>query len=368
MRIILCGGGTAGHVSPALAVADEIIEQDKNCSLLFIGREGGRENEAVTKAGIQLKTLKVRGLIRSIKVENLKRICEAIEARSEAKKIIKEFRPDVVLGTGGYVCWPVLSAAHALGIPTALHESNAIPGLTTRLISKKCDIIFLNHKESSKHLGRNVNCVTVGNPLRKSFSSLTRENARRKLGLKPTDIFILSFGGSGGAEKINEVLIPVVKNYSSKEPDIKHIHATGVSYYSDLPDDIKNYNKGGCQIKAYIDDMPQLLSATDIAICRCGAMTISELCQCGVCSVLIPSPNVTDNHQFENARLLQDKDAAIVIEEKNLSADNLISVINRLKSDKNGRKRRAKNIKHLSTPNAAKKIVNELKMLKNGSL
>jgi UDP-N-acetylglucosamine--N-acetylmuramyl-(pentapeptide) pyrophosphoryl-undecaprenol N-acetylglucosamine transferase len=234
------------------------------------------------------------------------------------------------------------------------------------MLAKRCDVVFLNRGETSSYLPRKTKTTVVGNPLKKDFTMTTRSEARRKLGISDEEILILSFGGSGGSQTINDVMLKVIRDYSGKEKTVHHIHAVGKKYYDNLTVENKNYNKKNCKILSYIDDMPTVMKAADIAICRSGAMTISELCEAGVCAIFIPSPNVTDNHQYKNARLLYDKGGAMLIEEKNLSKESLIKAINELKNDKNGRKKRAKIMKSLSTPNAAKAIVNELKMLKNG--
>lgn len=365
MRLLLCGGGTAGHINPAIAIAEEMKRNDPNAQILFIGREGGKENEHVIKSGFKQKTLRVYGLKRSFTFENINRIKSAIKAKKEAEKIIRDFKPDVILGTGGYVCWPVLSAGRRLKIPTAIHESNIYPGLTTRMLSGKCDMVMLNHEETKKYLKPRVKSVTVGNPIRADFSKISPKAARARLGVTDEEILIVSFGGSIGAQRINEVIIEVIKEYSSVDPKIKHIHATGRAYYSETIRGLDKTSFEGCKILPYIDDMPSALLSADIVICRCGAMTISEIAAAGVCSILIPSPNVTNNHQFKNAELLKKHSAAIVLEEKNLSKESLIKLIKELKIDKNGRKTRAKNIKAFFTPEAAKMILNELFLLKN---
>ena len=367
MRIILCGGGTAGHINPAIAVAEEILESEPASEILFIGRDGGRENELVTKAGIRLQTLPIKGLKRSLSLENVSRIRDAILARRRAEKIIKEFKPDVILGTGGYVCWPVISAGKSLGLPVAIHESNITPGLTTKLLAKSCDVVFLSQEKTKEYLNKKSRTFVVGTPLRKEFTNLSRSECRRKLGLKEDDILIISFGGSIGADKINQAMIEVMKSYSTKEEHITHIHATGERYYKSLPYEDKNFDKNRCKIKAYIDNMPTLMKAADIAVCRSGAMTITELCAAGVASILIPSPNVTGNHQYMNAKLLSDHGAAEIIEEKELTSKSIIETINRLKIDKNGRKSKAKAMQRLYEPNSAKNIVKRLKLLINGT-
>lgn len=364
MRLLICGGGTAGHIIPGLAVAEELKRKDMSAEILFIGREGGLENEHVIKSGFSQKTLRVYGLKRSISLDNITRMKEAFKARKEAVKLIKEFRPDVILGTGGYVCWPVITAGKKLKIPTAIHESNVYPGLTTRLLSGKCDKVFLNREETKKYLKAKVKTVTVGNPIRNDFRKISRKQAREKMGVRENEVFIVSFGGSIGAEVMNRVVIDTMLEYSSKERGIKHIHATGRRYYEGIKEELQKENLGSCRIVPYIHDMPSALKAADIVICRCGAMTLSEIAEVGVASILIPSPNVTNNHQLKNAELLKNHSAATLIEEKNLSKEVLAEELKKLKNDENGRKMQAKNIKDHSTPKAAEMIVNELFLLK----
>ncbi|MBQ8302983.1 MAG: undecaprenyldiphospho-muramoylpentapeptide beta-N-acetylglucosaminyltransferase [Clostridia bacterium] len=360
MKIIFCGGGTAGHITPAIAVAEEVRKSDKNAKILFIGRNGGRENELVKKAGFEIKTINVGGLKRSLSLKNIKTVLNAVKAIKTASSIIEEFDPDVILGTGGYVCWPVIYAGKRLGVRTAIHESNVIPGLTTRLIAGKCNKVFLNHKETADHLGSKVKTVVVGNPLRSEFYKITKDEARRKLGIPSDEILIVSFGGSIGAEKINNVMLEVIEKYSSQKSKIKHLHSTGERYFWSMNIDQKKYESKGCKILPFINDMPTALRAADIAVCRSGAMTLSELAASEVAAILIPSPNVTDNHQYKNAKHLLEAGAAVLIEEKNLSAEVLITELDSLKNDKNGRKKRAKTLSALQTPDSARLILGEL--------
>lgn len=364
MRLLLCGGGTAGHINPAIAVAEELKANQPNSKILFIGREGGSENSLISGAGFEFRTLKIQGLKHSLSPSNIKRAINAIKSVESASKIIKNFDPDVILGTGGYVCWPVIIAGRKMGIPTAIHESNITPGLTTKLLAKKCNVVFLNSETTKEHLSRRVKTVTVGNPLRRKFGKLSRHDARKKLKIDENELLILSFGGSIGAQKMNEVILEVIENYSSKDKNIRHIHAVGKRYYEEIKSEKKKYD--GCEILPFIDDMPTVMRASDIVICRCGAMTLSEICEVGVASILIPSPNVTANHQYRNGRYLEQIGGAMLIEEKNLNTDILISAIDKLKNDKNGRKTRAKTLKSLSTPNSAKMILDELFLQENG--
>ena len=365
MRLLLCGGGTAGHINPAIAVAEEIKKQNPDAQILFIGREGGRENEIIKNSGLELQTIKIQGIKRSLNPENIKSVILAIRAIAKAKKIIKRFKPDVILGTGGYVCWPVITAGKSLGIPSAIHESNISPGLTTKLLAKKSDIVFLNRKETENYLPKGTKTLAVGNPLRQGFAKVSRNEAREKLKIKENETLIVSFGGSIGAEKMNEVILRIIENYSSKKDGVKHIHATGKRYY-DKTRDYNKFERFGCKIIPFINNMAETLMAADIVISRSGAMTLSELSEVGVSAILVPSPNVTDNHQFINAKYLFDLGAADLITEENLTEETLKRAIERLKIDKNGRKKRAKNIKALSTPKSAKLIAKELILLKSG--
>ena len=366
MRLLLCGGGTAGHINPAIAIAEELRDRDKQSKILFIGREDGLENEAIIKAGFDLKTIRASGLKRSISVKNIKSIFLSLRALITASKIIEDFSPDIILGTGGYICWPVITAGRLKGVSTVIHESNAYPGLTTRLLAKQCDLVLLGVASTKELLPKNVKTVFVGNPLRKDFKTTSYERARATLGIKKDDTFILSFGGSLGAKKINDVVVDVMKNYSSNQRDIVHYHATGRRYFEDYTESDLNIKNTKCKILPYIENMPIMLCGADIVICRSGAMTIAELSQVGTVAILIPSPNVTENHQYKNAKALFAKNAAVLIEEKELSSEGLTSEIMDIKNDKIGRKIKAKNIKAFSTPNSAKNIVDKLFMVNTG--
>ena len=366
MRLLLCGGGTAGHITPAIAIAEELKKSHPDAQILFVGREGGKENEHVIKSGFKQKTLRVYGLKRSFSLENLNRVKNAIKAKGEAEKIIKDFGPDVVLGTGGYVCWPVITAARKMNIPTAMHESNVSPGLTTKLLSGKCDRILLNHDETKKMLRSSVRTVTVGNPIRADFNKISPKAARARMGITDEEILIVSFGGSIGAEKINEVILEVIKEHSSKAPGVKHIHATGRAYYERVKKEIGKTSFNGCKILPYIDDMPSTLLAADIVICRCGAMTLSEISEAGVAAILIPSPNVTNNHQYKNAKVLSDAGAAVLLEEKELFDGRLENEIESLCDDIEKRRRMEEKIGEFANPDANKLIYREiLELTKN---
>ena len=360
MKILLCGGGSAGHINPGIAIAEAIKSKHNDTEFLFVGREGGFENSAVEKLGIKLKTVKIEGLKRKLTFENFKKLMLTLKATKAAAKIIKEFQPDAVVATGGYVSWPVLRAAQKMKIPTVIHESNVFPGLVTRLISKKCSLVLLNHKETREYLSYTKNTAVVGNPLKADFSRLSRKSSRKEMKLSENDILIVSFGGSGGAGKLNEVIAGVMKHTTSHTPGVYHIHATGKKYYTkSLSDELKS-NGTGCKLLPYIDDMPKKLNAADIVICRSGAMTVSEIALVGVASILIPSPNVTDNHQYKNAKLLADNNACILIEEKNLTEELLTKKLELLIKDADARKIMSEKVKKFATNDAAKTAAIEI--------
>lgn len=353
MKILLCGGGSVGHISPAIAIAEAIKQKNKSAEFLFVSREGGSENDVIIKHKIKLRTIKIEGLKRRLTAQNLKKFRLALKAISAAAEILKEFTPDAVVITGGYVSWPVAKAAVKSKIPLILHESNAYPGLVTRLISSKCNLVLLSTEEARKHLSRRTKSLAVGTPIISEFYKQTRSKARKELNLKKEDILLVSFGGSIGAEKLNEVIVSTMTNYSVNTKNLHHIHATGKKHFKQIQHEDLKEGKNGCQIVAYIENMPTLLWAADIVICRSGAMTIAELSAVGAASILIPSEHVTDDHQYKNAKSLYDMSACLLIEEKDLSEDSLATKLAFLINDQEARNTLSKNIKKLSKNNAS---------------
>ena len=362
MNILFCGGGTAGHVTPALAIADEIKERHPNAAIMFVGRENGDENRMIEKSGYTLETVNVSGIKRSLSIDNVKNIFTAIEAIGKSKKIIQNFSPDAVVGTGGYVCWPVIKAAAKMKIPTVIHESNACPGLVTKLLAPKCDKVLLNFSVAKNELKRCKNVKTVGNPIRREFLTLTKSAARKKLGISQKSFLIVSFGGSGGSMKINDAVISLMSSHSAKNKHIIHVHGCGNKYHTELKKDYPQFFKGkdGCIITPYIDDMPTLIRAADAVISRCGAMTISELSAFGVASILIPSPNVTNNHQLKNAKLISERKAAIMIEEKDLSERTLLDAVRLIENNATLREGMCRRIRAFFVEDSEKIIADEI--------
>ena len=337
MRVLLTGGGTGGHVNPALAIGNMIKQNDPNAVIGYVGTPKGIENKLVPEE-YKMYHVDIQGIRRSLSIENIKTVYLALTSPKKAKKIIKEFKPDIVIGTGGYVCWPVIKAASECKIPTALHESNVVPGVAVKALLPFVDRVYVNFKETENYLSGKGKLLHVGNPLKNGFSSIGRDDARKSLGIpdKCKNV-ILSYGGSLGADKINEAALFVMREFSSKREDVYHVHATGTRGYSDNKAlfDAAGLDKcGNLKLEEYIYDMPTLMAAADVVVCRAGAMTVSELAMSGKCAIFIPSPNVTNNHQYKNAKVLADAGAALLIEEKDLDGGKaLLTAIDGLLSE-----------------------------------
>ncbi|MBQ7714967.1 MAG: UDP-N-acetylglucosamine--N-acetylmuramyl-(pentapeptide) pyrophosphoryl-undecaprenol N-acetylglucosamine transferase [Clostridia bacterium] len=323
MRVLMTGGGTGGHVNPALAIANTIKANVPGSVIEYVGTSKGLENRLVERAGYKMHHVEIRGIKRSLSPANFKTLYYIMTAPSKAKKLIKEFKPDIVIGTGGYVCWPVVKAAAELGIPTALHESNAVPGVAVKALASKVDRIYINFEATAEYIADKSKVLHVGNPLLSMFSSPSDpETAKREIGVPDgCGYMLLSYGGSLGAAKINEAMLSFMKNVSSKRRDLYHVHATGTSAYESFREKFAEYGLDDCPnicLCEYIYDMPLRMAAADAVVCRAGAMTVSELSRSGKCAVFIPSPNVTNNHQYKNAKVLADADAALLFEERDL--------------------------------------------------
>ncbi len=362
MRAIIAGGGTTGHITPGISIAETILSHEKESDILFIGREGGDENGIIKQRGFKLKTLKISGFSRKLTAKNVMNAFHATAALAASRRIIREFDPDVVIGTGGYVCWPMLKAAQMAKIPTVLHESNVVPGLCTRMLAPRCTRVLLNFPGSEKELKRNDNVAIVGNPILSGLIHETREGARKRLGISSSEFMILSFGGSGGAELINKHAIALMQNYCMRVGRVRHVHATGKKYYTAIKSSYPALVSGkcGCIIYPFIEDMATYMRAADIVISRCGAMTLSELASAGAVPILIPSPNVTDNHQYKNGKLFVDRGAALMIEESELNDRTLIDAVRYLENNPQLRMKMRSKLGEFSTENSRELIYDHL--------
>lgn len=365
MRVLLTGGGTAGHINPALAIAQTILQNDPTAEIEFVGIEKGKEAELVPREGFRLHFVKSQGFQRSLSLSNFRSAWLFVTSpyAKQTTSIIKEFQPDVVIGTGGYASWPLMAAAARMGIPTAIHESNSIPGLTVRLLQKKVDRIWTNFECTKDSLKVPKKVLRVGNPLRGGFGGVSKEEARRRLGIGQDRLFILSFGGSLGAENVNRAILRMMSALCTAHPEILHRHAAGKRDYQTTLEEFRSRGLDkveGCEVAEYIYDMSLQMSAADLVICRAGAMTLSELALLGKASILIPSPYVAENHQYRNAKTLADADAAVLVEEKDLESDSLIEQVKELIADPKRLRALEKNIKDFADPEANKRIWEEL--------
>lgn len=365
MRVILAAGGTAGHINPALAIADKIKQLFPDAVIKFVGAQGGMEERLVKKAGYDFTAFKMAGLQRKLTPHNIKRNIQAVHyyitAKGDAHKLLKEFAPDVAIGTGGYVCAPVLTAAAKMGIKTAVHESNSLPGITTTMLSKHVDKVLVSNEDVISHLPHKENCVITGNPLRSNIPIEERAAAREKLGL-PDGMTIVSFGGSLGANKISESIVNMVK-WEQECGDINHIHSFGGNG-KDMFDDLMKAHgvapNDRFRPREYIDNMYTCLCACDLVISRAGAMTLTELKAVGRASILIPFPQAAENHQYYNALTMSKNGAAILIEDKDLTPERLLSEVKALYNDRRRLSEMGEAAAALNIPNATDLVVGNI--------
>lgn len=367
MKILFAGGGTAGHINPALAIAGTLREQEPGIGILYVGAKGGMEERLVPAAGYAFRAVRVSGFQRRLSWNNLKRNAAAavqvFTATAESRKILREFKPDLCVGTGGYVAGPVIREAMKLGIPVVIHEQNAYPGVTNRMLAKKADRTLLAVSDAQKYLPKEARCVLTGNPVRPEIARANREESRKKLGLDPRPL-ILSFGGSLGARKINEAAADLLAE-SAKSGKFQHIHGYG-QWGRWFPDLLKQ--KGvelsahrELDVREYIANMPDCLAAADLVICRAGAITLSELQVQGRAALLIPSPNVAENHQYHNAMAMVERGAAAILEEKDLTGEALCAKVKELFADPKTIPALAENARKMAIPDANDRICREIR-------
>ena len=326
MKIMFAAGGTGGHINPALAVAGEIRERYPDAEILFVGTKDKMEAKLVPQAGFDFATIKISGFQRKLSIENIirniKTIIYLLFSGFAVKKIIKKFQPDVVVGFGGYVSGPVVRMAAKMGIPTAIHEQNAYPGITNKQLATMVDKVMLTVADAEKHLKAKNGVIVTGLPVRGEMLRADREKSRQALGVKDNQVLVLSMGGSLGAMAINNAMVDLIVSHH-QDKNIYFLHAMG-QYGLWVEDKLKELgayseNSDNVEIREYISDMDVCMSAADIVICRAGASSLSELQALGKASILIPSPNVSENHQYHNAMALVNKGAALIVEEKDLT-------------------------------------------------
>lgn len=369
MKILIAAGGTAGHINPALAIADALKVACPDAEIHFAGRRKGMEYGLVKKAGYPFHHIEVNGIQRKLTPKNIVRNIEAVYhlalSAPRAKRLIRQVQPDLVIGCGGYVSGPVVRIAAKMGIKTAIHEQNAFPGVTNKLLARDVDVVFAAVPAAVEKLGAPQKTMVVGNPVRPEIFEQDRAVARAMLGAGDRTV-ILSFGGSLGARRINEVVAELVAWEQKNHKNVLHVHATGsrgVALFQRLGME-RGFAPGqSLVVKEYIDNMPQMLAAADLVISRAGALTLAELEAVGRAAVLIPSPNVAENHQYYNALELQKAGAARVIEEKDLTGKVLIDTVQQMIADPGELVAQGKLAKALSEPKSLEKITEKLLQL-----
>ncbi len=366
MHILLTGGGTAGHVNPAIAIAQILRRHYPSAVISFVGTPNGMENRLVTREGYPMYHVSVKGFSRSLSPKNIYAAYLAWRSPKVARKLLRTLKPDLVIGTGGYVSWPVLKAAALEGIPSMVHESNSVPGLTVKRLEKYVDRILLNFEDSRTYFKEQDKIAVVGNPLRSGFTTADRETVRASLGLSDSDRLILSFGGSLGATALNNACLTLMKDYVLSHENVTHVHGCGERNLDAFMEKLKS-EIGDCpsriDVRGYIANVPDLMQAADVIITRAGAMTLSEIALSGRASILIPSPNVTNDHQKKNASLLANGNAAIMLEEGDELAKNLTRRVDDLLSNDHFRKTVARNARHFAKTDANDRIAAEIRAL-----
>ena len=359
MRIIVSGGGTGGHIYPAITLIRTIQKMKVNTEVLYVGTKIGLEADIIPKEGIPFKVVDIQGFERKISFKNLKTAMKAFNSVFKARQIVKEFKPDVVIGTGGYVCGPVLLAASLMGIPTVIQEQNVFAGITNKILSKFVDKVALGYEEAEKYFPKEK-VVFTGNPIRAEVMTSNRQESIIDFGLDANKLTILISGGSRGARSINNAMIEVHQHFKANK-EVQLLHVTGKSEYNDIVDKlqkqgINDENNGNIIIKPYLYDMPKALATADLAIFRAGAVGLAELTAKGIPAILVPYPYAAENHQEHNALAMQKKGAAFVIKDSALAASVLIHKIEELLCDKEKLNKMAQASKAMGRPNAADKI------------
>ena len=363
MKFLFACGGTAGHINPALAVAGRLKELLPDNEFLFAGAEGKMEMELVPRSGYRIESLPISNLSRGHDLEAVKHNLEAaknvVRSLHAARTLIRDFQPDAVIGTGGYVCFPVLTAAHEKKIPTVVHESNAVPGLTTKLLANQVDKILVGFEESRAHYHHPERVEVTGTPVRGEFSRYTKERAKAELGIPADRPLVVSVWGSLGAGRMNEIMTELIPMLG-ETPPFRLIHSAGSRYYAGMSGKLQetapDCAAGGIEVREYIYDMPRVMAAADLILCRAGASTIAELTYMGKPVIMVPSPNVTNHHQEKNARVLENAGGARVLLEEELDASVMLTAIRELLSDSERLNNMSHAMKSLAVSDATDKI------------
>ncbi|MCL2661878.1 MAG: UDP-N-acetylglucosamine--N-acetylmuramyl-(pentapeptide) pyrophosphoryl-undecaprenol N-acetylglucosamine transferase [Oscillospiraceae bacterium] len=363
MKFLFVCGGSAGHINPALAIAEELRKKIYDAEILFVGADKTLEKRLIPKAGFQLTNINMSGLSRGFSpsdiAHNIKTALNLFTASFKADKLLKEFNPDVIIGTGGYICYPVIKRATKKGIPAYILEPNACPGLTVKMLDKAVDGIFVTYKGIERRFSRPEKVVYTGTPLSSEFNKHVNEKEERQSNEKP---LVVSYWGSVGATEMNNKIINFIAR-NSQEQKFNHIHATGIGDSMKRMKEkleglgIKEVNAPLIDIREYIDNMPEVLIRADLALTRAGASTIAELKATGTPAILVPSPNVTENHQEENALKMQNTGGAVMITENDCNGDVLFDMVTAILNNKSKLQEMARSQKSQSVQDSASRII-----------
>ena len=358
MRAIVCGGGTGGHIYPALAIINKIKEKEPNSEFLYIGTHNRMEKDIIPKYDIDYVGIEMYGLKRKLSISNVKTLYCYMNAFKKCKKVIKNFNPDVVIGVGGYITDPVISTAKKLGYKTFIHEQNSIPGLSNRHLEKFADKIAISFESSKKYFKNPEKIVYTGNPCGENALQAKKID-KKELGLTPNKKLVLIVMGSLGSSKVNDIITTMLPMFNERDYEI--LFVTGKNYYEKITNKLKVPKN--VKIVPYIDNMTRVMKTTDLMVSRAGASTMSEIMSLEVPTIFIPSPYVTDNHQYKNANDLVKTGAALLIEEENLKGDILVRTIDELFRDKRKYNKLKENLKDIGVKGSSEKIYKMLKEL-----
>jgi len=369
VKVIIAAAGTAGHINPGIAIANKIKLEEKDSEIIFIGTTRGLENDLVPRAGFELKKIDAYGLSKKISIDNIKKIIKTIKGYNQAKKIIQEFRPDIVIGTGGYICGATISSAHKLKIPTILHESNAFPGKAIKMLARKTDKILVSFKDTIDKIKSPNQIVFTGTPVKIKkieYKMNEKTNIIKQMGLKEIKPIVLVFGGSQGARNINQAIIQIIKQKLNKNYQI--IWATGPKQYDIVKEELKRHeinidNIDDIKIVPYIYNMEEIMNVVDIIVARSGAMTVTEISNLAKPSILVPLPNISNNHQLYNAKVLEKVDGAKIILDNELKGEKLHELIKKIVSNKIDMEKMGKKASKVSVSNVEDKIYKEIKKI-----
>lgn len=365
MKIVVSGGGTGGHIYPALALIREINKEGKNAEFLYIGTEKGLESQLVPREKIPFQAIDITGFKRKLSLDNVKTIYRFVKGVQDSKAILKKFKPDIVIGTGGYVCGPVVYAAAKLGIPTIIHEQNSVPGLTNKFLSRYVDRVAICFEEAKQYFPVNK-VVLTGNPRASEVLGQDGEKGRSSVGLKADQPAVLIFGGSRGARPINEAVLKSLAELGEKPYQV--LYVTGDVHYDKVMQEAElSGNPNNVIIRPFIHNMPEVLAGIDLTVSRAGATTLAELTSLGVPSILIPSPYVTNNHQEKNARALSDHGAAELLLESEMNSVKLIEKIDQILTQPKRLAEMKTAAQKLGIPDAAQRLFQVMKEISKRS-